>query len=1001
MANKLDPSQQFIYVRTYARWREDLGRREISWENETVPRVMKFLRETRAMEVNEVIFQKIEKYMKRMEVMPSMRLVWAAGESAKRDNTELYNCSAMHMNSIESFSEMLYILMCGTGVGYGVQAVQVEKLPIIPVLTVGLEGTHIIEDSTAGWADSVKVLISQLYSGTDIKMDYSGIRLKGARLRTKGGRASGPDPLKELHRYIREVFYIAQGRQLTPLEVSDICNVIAEIVVVGGVRRSSQICLSDLDSEEMRNAKMFPFPPKRYMANFSAVYEKKPSAAIFLREWASLVASGSGERGIFNLGSIRKNAPLRREKSLIELTNPCFHKDTLITTRNGLFKIKELVGKEVDIWNGTTWQTINNFRKTGENQEILQITLRDGSLIHVTPNHTMILDNGEKVFAKNLEVGVSLKRGNTEIVGTHSEKGAYLKGFLLGDGTTTKGRALLWLYDTKYMCQERLIQSALEITPTKVNTNGILVPSFVDAGSNRKKMQGLSCRSELALWAGLWKQQLPDEVYNWDQTTKYEFIAGVMDADGSVCDSKKGFNYQLSSIHKQFLLDFQTLLKTLGVLSTLSKARHQGVTDFNDGYGVYNIQPLYRLTISQTGAIRLAKKVTFSRLKSFADRGVKYNLAPTFNKIASIEYSDKADEVFCCTVEGNHTLSISNGILVGQCGEINLRHRQFCNLSEVVIKADDSLSDLMEKVKVAVWIGCIQSTYTYFPYLSPEWQKNCEEEHLLGVSITGQMDNLNILTDTTLRELKRKTYEVAKNAARIIGMPIPTAITCVKPSGTVSQLVNSASGLHTRFAPYYIRRYRISAMDPLCKLMQAQRVPLKIENGQTEEDWEAEIKARDKGKPHGHHSTIYKEGEKWSLDKVNTFVVEFPIASPFGAKTRKDLNALEQLEHYKMVQTYWCEHNASNTIYVKDHEWTEVGNWVYKNWDSVGGLSFLPYEGGKYRLAPYEEISEYEYNIRKGDFTEIDYSLLSKFEEEDSTEGSQTLACVGDKCELN
>lgn len=652
----MDPSQEFVYIRTYTRWLDDKQRREISWENETVPRVMKFLKEERGMDVQAHIFRKIEKYMKSMDVLPSMRLVWAAGESAKRDNTTLYNCSAAKINSIESFSECLYILMCGTGFGYRVFQEDVDKLPVVPKITADGNGEYIIADDKAGWADSVKELLTCLYAGKDLDMNYRLIRLKGAKLKTGGGTASGPDPLRRLHDFIKEMMYAAQGRRLTTLEVSDIINMIAEIVVVGGVRRSSQICLSELDDVSMRDAKRYPFPPRRYMANFSAVYDKKPSATDFLTEWAALAASGSGERGILNLYAARKNAPRRRDAQQICVSNPC--------------------------------------------------------------------------------------------------------------------------------------------------------------------------------------------------------------------------------------------------------------------------------------------------------------------------------------------------------NEIMLRDMEFCNLTEVVIKDTDSLSDIMDKVHIATWLGCIQATFTKFPYLRPEWKENCEEERLLGVSLTGQMDNPSQLTEATLKGLRLKAYEVAKNASRVLGINIPAAITCVKPSGTVSQLVNSASGIHARYSPHYIRRYRISAQDPLYKMMKAQMIPFKIENNQTKQDWEKERMARKKGESPGMHCTIYEEGKEWSEDKVNTFVVEFPIKAPEGSVCRKDMTVIEQLEWYKMVQKNWCEHNASNTIYVKDEEWFEVGNWVYKNWDFSCGLSFLPYDGGKYKLAPYEEITKTEYEYRLEHFPDIDYSKLKDFEKDDETEGAAALACIGDKCEI-
>ena len=614
---------EFIYKRTYSRWMEEENRRE-DWP-ETIERFLSFINSERT-DIPEKTVNKIRKYMMEFAVMPSMRFLWAAGPAAKADNTTIYNCSFAKINSVEAFAECLYILMCGTGFGFSVEQEEVNKLPEVPEIKSGLPVKPIIiEDSKKGWADSVKTLMECLYDGQNQYFDYSEIRPEGARLMTMGGRASGPQPLVKLHDFIRETMHNAQGRQLTSLEAHDICNQIAEIVVVGGVRRSSQISLSDLHDKDMRHAKEWPFPIKRAMANNSAIYREKPSAGEFLTEWAALALSGSGERGIFNLEAAQNKAPSRRYAPLIQGTNPC--------------------------------------------------------------------------------------------------------------------------------------------------------------------------------------------------------------------------------------------------------------------------------------------------------------------------------------------------------GEIMLRDMEFCNLSEVVVRAEDDLDTLLDKVETATWLGVIQSSFTNFPYLRETWKKNCDKECLLGVSLTGQMDNPSILSSDALKALKSRVIRISRKASGILNTKMPTATTCVKPSGTVSQLVDSASGVHPRYSQYYIRRYRISANDPLFKMMKDVGVPCSPENGQTEED-------------------------------ANTWVLEFPVKSPEGCITRKDVTALDQLSHYKNLQHNWCEHNASMTVYVRDDEWFEVGNWVYKNWDIINGVSFLPYDGGHYNLAPYEEIDVHSYERLIKDLPRIVYSELAKYESEDNTQGKQELACSGDKCDI-
>lgn len=613
---------EFVFTRSYAHWLPEQNRRE-TWP-ETVQRYVQFLREQRGSVVPEAWLREIQDAILDFEVMPSMRAMWAAGTAATHDNLTMYNCSASSIDSVESFAECLYILMCGAGYGFSVTRETINKLPVVADEIAAPTTTFSIPDSRAGWADSLKVLMYSLYAGQDIDMDYSAIRPKGTRLKTMGGRASGPEPLRELHAFIRETFKSALGRRLKPIECHDICNKIAEIVVVGGVRRSSEISLSDLNDEEMRSAKVWPFPVHRSMANNSVVYSKKPADGQFWAEWKALELSGTGERGIFNLQAVRALAPARRDASKIELTNPC--------------------------------------------------------------------------------------------------------------------------------------------------------------------------------------------------------------------------------------------------------------------------------------------------------------------------------------------------------GEISLRSMEMCNLSEVVVRAADDMASLSRKVRVATIIGAIQSTFTYFPYLRKQWAANCEEERLLGVSLTGIMDAPHLLTADNLRTLKRVALNTAAEVADFIGINMPVAVTCVKPSGTVSQLVNSASGIHPRYAQHYIRRYRISGMDPLYQMMREQGFVFVPEVGQ-------ELN------PH-------------------TWVVEFPVAAPAGAVCREAVSAIDQLELYKLLQENWCEHNASLTVYVPESDWQKVGEWVYENWNVVKGVSFLPWDSGAYKLAPYEVITEQQYQNMSGQQRVIDYSQLSRFEKTDTTEGAKTYSCVGDKCEL-
>lgn len=767
-----NPSQEFVYLRTYSRWIDELNRRE-TWE-ETVDRYIDFIEEERGDKIPSKVLRKIKQYMLTLDVMPSMRLVWSAGDAARKNNICAYNCAFISVDSIHAFSETLYILMCGTGVGFSIEEKYVDKLPVVNDLTSQGAGTHVVEDDKKGWANSLKLLLDSLYKGNDLQFDYSKIRKKGERLKTMGGRASGPEPLISLHNYVREVFAKAQGRKLTPLECHDIMCQIAEIVVVGGVRRSSLISLSDLESVEMQTAKSGKFPLRRYMANNSAVYYEKPLAIDFLNEWSNLAKSGSGERGIFNLDSVQKRCPERRDSTMLQGVNPCFTGDMFLKTNDGFKSFEELcdkdtqlINKDGEVVNGTVWK--NGIKK------VIELTLSNNEAIKCTEDHRFMLNSGEECLAKDL-IG---------------------KQMMIP--ITTRDNIL--------------------------NNKSPKVISIKEIG------------------------ELPVYDFNLQDDTHWGIIAGSKDSSGYVAHN---------------------------------------------------------------------------------------------------------------------------------CGEITLRSMQFCNLSEVIIKDTDDLDDLIEKVECATWIGVIQSTFTRFPFLRKKWKHNCEEERLLGVSLTGQMDKPDLITKDNLKALKSKALKISKKAAKILDINISAAITTGKPSGTVSQLVDCASGCHPRFSPYYIRRYRISSTDPLFNLLKDQNVPMSPEVGQRKD----EIK-------------------NWSESKVTTWVLEFPIKSPDNSITRNEMNAIEQLEHYKLIQENWCEHNQSITVYVKDEEWFEVGNWVYKNWEYVNGVSFLPYDGGNYELAPYEEVDEKTYQKLKNNFPKIDYSKLSQYETNDHTEGSKSYACVGDKCELS
>ena len=638
----LTPYNEFVYLRTYARWIEQKGRRE-NW-SETVQRYMDFMRENLGTKLTEKEYSEVHSTILKQEAMPSMRLLQFAGEAARRTNVCAYNCSYIAPTSTKCLSEIVYILMCGTGVGFSVEKETVNKFPTIKKQT-GEVKDFVIDDSKEGWADAFYVGLDAWFSGEDINFDYSELRPAGARLKTFGGFSSGPEPLRDLMNFSRKIILANQGNKLSPINVHDIICKIAEIVVCGGVRRSALISLSELNDEDMRVAKQGEFwidNVQRGLANNSAIYEEKPSAEEFKKEWDALVASNSGERGIFNKGALLKQLPERRIKYFEE---------------KGIVKKGEWTGK-------------------------------------------------------------------------------------------------------------------------------------VSIGTN-------------------------------------------------------------------------------------------------------------------------------------------------------------------------------------PCAEIILQSKQFCNLSEAIARPEDSKEDLLRKIKVASILGTYQSTLVNLGYLSKKWVKNSEEERLLGVSISGQLDSEVCQKPETLGILRDEAIKVNKEYAERFEIPQSTCVTAVKPSGNLSQTFGCSSGLHPRFAKHYIRRVRITYNDPLLKL------------------------CRDAGVP-----AFPEVGQEHLGEDATTWVLEFVVKSPDGAKIKKDMTALDQLEYWKRVKVNYTEHNPSVTIYVKTEEWETVREWVYGNWDYVGGLSFLPASDHVYRLAPYEEIDEQEYDRRSKELANLDLSKLLEYETEDTTENKRELACVAGQCEL-
>lgn len=1007
--------QHFIYLSRYSRWLPEKGRRE-TW-NETVDRYFQFfdehLKENHNFELDTKTKEELRNAILGLEVMPSMRCLMTAGEALKRDNIAGFNCSYTAIDSPRAFDEILYILMCGTGVGYSVEQKYVEQLPIIAEDFSHSDTTIIVADSKLGWAKALKELIHLLYGGQIPKWDISKLRPAGAPLKTFGGRSSGPAPLVDLFRFCINTFIKAAGRRLTTLECHDIVCKIAEIVVVGGVRR----CLPE-------------------GALIHTKYGMIPIENISIGD---LVLTTNGYKKVSNKfdQGIQKLVRVHTQDSYFDCTPN--------------HKIAVLTGQDVYDWKMA--------KDLCENDRIVAPSFGiDGKNVSL-PNFTYVKPN-HSTTCKN----ITIPKLDSNM--------AWFLGMIQGDGYVGVKSDLGEISiscDKKYPEIMERIQSQLERFGT--NVTKIEYKNYINIKTKSKQLA-----QYLHSWLKQpkTKLQVPSFIWNATQDIKLSFVAGLMDADGST--KTRPINVCVT-VYEKYAREIQLLLSSCGVQSRIKALSTKGLkSNWQKKYLVSIINNRSKEIVSKYTLKRFPSFNIEQYTNTYPKEMLEFNYpnnypwSKTENKlipvsIRNIEYIEEQKQTWDIEVEDMHEffcngylmhnsalISLSDisddrlrtaksgewwkdnvqralannsfvvkekldvgifmkewlslyesksgerGIFsrtsmnnkieklgrrepghewgVNPCSEILLRSKQFCNLSEVVIRPTDDMNSLMRKIRLATIIGTIQSTLTNYKYISKKWKENSEEERLLGVSLTGIMDN-SLFNDSSelfrfeleknLTDLKNYSVEVNKEWAEKLGIGVSKAITCVKPSGTISQLVDSASGIHTRHSPYYIRTVRADKKDPLAKLMIDAGFP--VENDITKPD--------------------------------STLVFSFPIKSPEKAVFRKDMSAIEQLELWLTYQKAWCEHNPSVTISVKEEEWPSVGAWVWDNLENVSGVSFLPYSDHVYQQAPYQDCTKEEYEeFLKKMPKNVDWSLLSKYENEDRTTGSQELACTAGGCEL-
>ena len=788
---------------------------------------------------------------------------------------------------------------------------------------------------------------------------------------------SGPDPLDKLFVFTVESFKRASGRKLKPIEVHDIMCKIAEVVVVGGVRRSALISMSDLDDFDMSQAKSgqwWEHNGQRALANNSAVYYDKPSVGQFFTEWSNLYESKSGERGIINMGGIKRHVQSFgiRDASKIAGKNPCVTADTWVATSIGARQVKDLIGAEFDIIVDSKPYPVlsDGFVYTG-NKEVYLVTSTDGYSFKATADHKILTERGwVEVQDLNDDDRMILSNNKDVHVGEYDPAG-YAIGNLIGDGTfsDTTAYVAVWSEDGSGAVKDELA-NYMSGLPHSGSYRG-----FFDTSNQQRA--GHKSFTDVAAQYGVVRgnKTITDKI----ERASLEFQSGVLrgyfDADGHVegLSTGGGVSIRLSSVSMNNMVRVQRMLQRFGIKSAIRDLFPDG----RESFGGYKSKRSYRLIITGSDTARFMDVIGFSNTakhnKYHASIGKFYN-KPHVTGVGSVEYVGFED-VYDVTVDKVHRFD-ANGVIVHNCSEINLRSGQFCNLTEVVIDPTDTLDAIRHKVKMATILGTYQATLTDFKYVRPVWKKNTEEERLLGVSLTGiyghkfmsgQETYGGVTLPEFLRELYDLTVQVNTEWSEKFGIPASAALTTVKPSGTVSQLVGASSGIHPWYAPYYVRTVRGDNKDPLTQFLKAQGVP--------------------------NEPDVTKPDD--------TTVFSFPVKAPSGVITSRDLSAIDHLKLYCVYRENWTDHDVSVTINVREEEWPSVGAWVYDNFDRVGGVSFLPFSDHTYKQAPYQAISEDEYNVALSNMpTRIDWVDLPLYELEDSTAGNQTLACSGSSCEI-
>lgn len=942
----------------YARYRADLERRE-RWD-EIIDRYVgmllkkhcgsKYEKQWKRKEIdvsdNDLAREIIENsaYLYDKRVLPSMRALQFAGPAIEKTESRVYNCCYLPMNHLTSFSELMFLLLGGTGVGYSVQFHHVRDLPEIRKPTK--ERKYLISDSIEGWADAIKALMKAYFGVTQYKprFDYSDIREKGATLVTAGGKAPGPDPLRIA---LTKIEALLNGKQdntsLTPLEVHDICCHIADAVLAGGIRRAAMISLFSFDDKEMATCKhgaWWELNPQRGRCNNSAVIVRnRVRKREFMDFWKIVEASRSGEPGISWTNDPEYGFNPCHEISLRPFTF-CVAGNTKLITRNGIEQIDEVIGKEVEIWNGQEWSKVKPYQ-TGDADRLHRVHFSDGSYLDATDDHKFLVKNRfEKEFREvttlqlqdeiaTSKYALQIPRANIEYQGGYEKAFAYELGYVLGDGCVVNDQIYADLYGN-----DNLIELEGSKHKPQLNYNGI---QYTRISFN--KQLDLDFTKRLKYDGGL-----PKEIFTWSRYSILDFIAGWADADGS--QASKGIRIYG---REDKLRDAQLLLTKCGINSSINLMQSEGV---ETNLGIRKNSVWY-LQITKTIDIPCQRLICNN--KENAKYKGKYQI------VKRIDTLDGLYKSYCLTEDKLHQC-VFNNVLTKQCN--------LCEINAGDIKDQE---DFNERARVASFFGTLQAGFTDFHYLRPIWQQNTEKDALVGVGITG-IANGNLIK-LNLKEASNEVVKENERIAKILGTNPAARCTTIKPSGTTSCVVGTSSGIHAWHSRHYIRNMQCAIGDDLYNYFSA------------------------------NHPDIIKDMDF----QPGSAVIGIPMKAPSTAIMREDETAIEFLERVKQFNVEWVReghrsgpnyNNVSATVNIKDGEWDDVAKWMWDNRNYYSGISVIPYDGGSYADAPFQECSEYEYNKRMRYIRSNPIDLTLIHESSDNTNLKGELACVGGACTI-